>query len=95
MSDTYNKACVEVNEMMVKIMDLVQSLQHDWEDVDYKFKIIILILGLLLLWELFKDKTVLFVVFAVIIVFFAITFWVNYDAVWNIFQIKIFNYKED
>ena len=81
MSDTYNtlksnmdKAWVEVNEMMVKIMEWVQSLQHDWEDVDYKFKIVILVLGLILLWEFFKDKTVLFVVFAVIIVFFAITF---------------------
>ena len=74
MSDNYNTLKSNMNEMMVKIMDLVQSLQHDWEDVDYKFKIVILVLGLILLWEFFKDKTVLFVVFAVIIVFFAITF---------------------
>ena len=59
---------------MDKIVDLVQSLQHDWRGVDYKYKVIILLLGLLVSWKFIKDKTDLFVVFAVIIVFFAFTF---------------------
>ena len=68
------EACLQLEEMKNKMFELARNLQHDWDGLDVKFKIIILVLGLLLLWEFIKDKTVLFMVAAVIIIFFAISF---------------------
>ena len=69
-----DEACLQLEGMKNKMTELARNLQHDWEGLDVEFKIIILVLGLLLLWEFIKDKTVLFFVAAVIIIFFAISF---------------------
>ena len=63
---------LQLDKMKNKVTEMARNLHHDWECLDVKFKIIIIVLGLLLLWE--TDKTVLFVVAAVIIIFFAISF---------------------
>ena len=69
-----DEACLHQDGMKNKMTEMARNLQHDWDGLDVKFKIILLVLGLLLLWELIKDKNVLFMVAAVIIIFFAISF---------------------
>ena len=68
-----DEAWVQLEGMKNKMTELARNLQHDWDGLDVKFKIIILVLGLLLIWFT-KDKTVLFVVAVVIIIFFASSF---------------------
>ena len=65
---------LQLDKMKNKVTEMARNLHHDWECLDVKFKIIILVLGLLLLWEFIKDKTVLFIVAVIIIIFFAISF---------------------
>ena len=68
-----DEACLQFEGMKNKMTELARNLQHDWDGLDVKFKIIILVLGLLLIWFT-KDKTVLFMVAVVIIIFFASSF---------------------